>query len=190
MSNDVHFDPVEHKYTRNNSTYISCTTVIDTVKKPFDRRYWSMYSTLKEDFQLKVRPDEDHQIIYVNGTAMTIKELYAVDMYRIGCKQRKNGWDEITKTACNRGNKIHDYLEDTINTSKNKLAAYPDPNSSIIPLTGEKVSVFKTVHDLDKTNLKEIYIEIYDVLSYYIGLGCTIYAEKKVFIDSLFWLWI
>jgi len=189
MEHGIQFDPVEHKYTRKGKVYTSCTTVIEEVKKPFNRRYWAMYSTLKESFGLRVRQDEDHGIIYVNQTAMTLDELYAVEMYRIGCTQLKNGWDDITNSACSRGNKIHDYLEDTVNTSKgldNKLSAYNvgASNDSIIPLTGKNVEVFNTIHDLDATNLKEVYIEIYDVLSYYINKGCTIYAEKKVYIDK------
>lgn len=176
----IHFEESTHTYTRNNKKYTSCTTVTGMFKKPFDRRFWAMYSALKEKFNYYVRADESIGLIYVNNSPHGIDELYSVQMYRDACKLVRNGWDDITKKACDRGNKIHDYLEDTVNLSKD----VKNTNDTIKPFTGKNTQIFKFKHDLDKTNLQEIYPEIYNTLLYYIDRGCTIYAEKKIFIDD------
>lgn len=180
VQSDIQFDPTTHTYTRKGLVYTPCTTFINSFKKPFNRRYWAMYSTLKEMFHLRVRHNEEYEIIYVNNIAHSIDELYGIEMYREGCKMLKNGWDEITKTACDRGNKIHNFLEDSINESKGDTG---ETNSYIKPLTGE-IEIFHTKHDLDNTNLGDIYPEIYNTLLFYIERSCTIFAEKRLYIDG------
>jgi len=179
---DIQFDPSTHTYIRKGSVYTSCTTVTGKYKKAFNNRYWSMYSTLKETFNLRVRHDEPYGIIYVNNTEHTLDELYSIDIYREACRMMKNGWDDITKTACSRGNKIHDFLEDSVNDSKDDSEG--TTNTFIKPLTGGNFHTYSSQHDLDKTNLLQVYPEIYYTLLYYIERGCTIYAEKKVYIDE------
>lgn len=182
IQTDIQFDPTTHTYLRKGIPYTSCTTVIDKFKKPFDRRYWAMYSTLKETFYLRVRAEEDYGIIYVNNTPHSIDSLYGIEVYREACKMMKNGWDDITKVACDRGNVIHDFLETSVNTSKDDEEGAT--NLIIKPLTGGNMMLFSSQHDLDKTNLLEVYPEIYHTLLFYINRGCTIYAEKKVYIDE------
>lgn len=178
----IHFDEATHTYTRLGKKYTSCTTVTGKYKKPFNRRFWAMYSTLKETFGYRVRANDDLELITVNGTTHGINELYSVEIYREAAKMMKNGWDDTTKVACDRGNKIHDGLEGSINKSKFDVNA--TTNSQISPFTGETKVVYKTQHDLDSTNLQTIYPDIYNVLLKYINQGCTIYAEKKVYMDE------
>jgi len=182
MSNkpSIHFDPASHTYTRNGKQYTSCTTVVGQYKKPFNRRFWAMYSALKEVYGYRVRAEEDIGIIHINNQVSTIDELYSVSVYRDAAKGMKNGWDDITKTACDRGNKVHDFLENSINISKGDSGK---SNNQIKPFGGLYI-VIKNQHDLDKTNLLETYPEIYSTLLYYISNGCSIYAEKKIFIDE------
>jgi len=182
IQSDIIFDPTSHTYLRKGKPYISCTTIVSKFKKPFNRRYWAMYSTLKETFHLRVRAEEEYEIIYVNNTPHSLDSLYSIEMYREGCKMMKNGWDDTTKVACDRGNKIHDYLEGSVNDSKNDSEG--DTNITIKPLTGEEIQFYSSQHDLDKTNLLSIFPKIYHTLLYYINTGCTIYAEKKVYIDE------
>lgn len=181
QQSDILFDPIKHTYLRKGKFYTSCTTITSEFKKPFNRRYWAMYSTLKEKFGCHVVQNEDFDMIQVNGHMQSVDVLYSVEMYRDGCKMMKIGWDDITKTACSRGNKIHDYLEDSINDSK-KDGGKSD--YAVKPFTGENTVTYNTLHDLNKTNLQEVYPEIHATLLYYIEMGCTIYAEKKVYIDE------
>jgi len=178
---DIQFDPINHTYTRNGLIYTSATTIVGKYKKPFNRRFWAMYSTLKETFEMYVRADEPNNVIWVNQRPYTLDELYSIEVYKEGSRMMKNGWDDTTKTACDRGNKIHDYLENTINDSKGDNG---ESNDIIKPLQALNINVFSTEHDLDSTNLKEVYPDIYFTLLYYIQQGCTIYAEKKVYIDT------
>ncbi len=179
------FDPIPHTYTDETGLqYTSATTLIGNYEEVFNKKYWSMYSALKNN-GYSVRPVEDFTAIWVNNKFVFLDELY---YNPINCKEVKaliKEWDETTVIACNRGNKIHDFLEDSINLSKGDIKG--ETNDVITPtLTANLASaglevMLKCKHDLDKTDIQSAYPCVYDKLLHYINLGCTIYAEKKVY---------
>lgn len=187
---DLGFDPVEHKYfnKENNEPFISATTLIGKYKNEFNTHYWSMYTGLK-DFNISVGHHEDEIYITVNGVKQHIDTLYSIPVYKKLASQTKSKWKAKTKVANDRGNKIHDYLEDNINLSRGDIKA--KDNELITPLPSllgkdlnEELSIIKTKNDLNKTNLYFTYPDIYERLLLYINQGCTIIAEKKIYTST------
>lgn len=178
------FNEEAHKYfnQKTGEEFISATTLIDRYDQPFNSYYWGMYTALKEA-GLKVRPDKKETHITVNGIVTPLQELYDNDLYSSLVKRVKRNWNATTKRSHVRGNKIHNYLEDTINESRGDVLAsdneYIKPLNEVAKNTG--LVIFKSKHDLDKTDLAETYFDIYQRLLLYIEQGCTILAEKKIY---------
>lgn len=182
---NIHFEPIEHKYTDDEGlVYTSVTTVIDKYKPKFNKRYWSMYVALRDN-GFKVIPDNGKfKGITVDGFYRSLDSLYNNHLTNFETKLVLNKWDKLTEVACDRGNKIHDFLEDSINISKDDVEA--NTNDLIQPalqnvLKELNIDCFKTQHDLDKTTLKGTYPEIYNRLLMYIKMGCTLFAEKRIY---------
>lgn len=181
----LQFEPIAHKYTdETGRVYTSVTTVIGKYKEPFNKKYWSMYTALR-DSGFKVRPSNDKKTIVVNGKHRTLESLYRNP---INCHEVNlliNKWTDLTEVACARGNEIHDYLEDSINKSKGDEGG--KTNEVIKPQLSNSLSntgltiEFRTQHDLDTTDLQTTFPAIYDRLLAYINMGCIIYAEKKIY---------
>ena len=181
----LQFEPVAHKYTdETGKEYTSVTTVIGKYKKPFNNRYWSMYTALKNS-GVKVRPDggKDKAII-VNSKYRSLDSLYRNPINSREVSLLVGKWDKMTIDACARGNEIHDFLEDGINASKGD-----DGSSNVEVQPGIKGALssngleveIRTKHDLDTTKIGDRFPEIYDRLLHYINAGCVIYAEKKIY---------
>ncbi len=178
------FEPQAHVYSDETGlVYTSATTVIGLYKKPFNKRYWSMYTTLKNSGH-RVQPVKGEKGIVVDGKFTTIDSLYRNPINSYEVNQLVDSWGRMTEEACARGNKIHDYLEDTINLSKGDVGAISnaDIQPSLTNTLGKVGMVeLRTIHDLDSTTLKETFPAVYKRLSGYIEKGCTIYAEKKIY---------
>lgn len=176
----ISFDAATHTYTDDNGiVYTSVTTLIGKYKPPFNKKYWSMYVALR-DSGFKVRPTENQQHIWVDGFKRSLDSLYEHPINVNEVTKVVNNWQRITEIACNRGNTIHDFLEDNINESKEDITG--STNNLIQPnisLQGQLL-VLKTQHDLDKTDIKDNYPIIYNRLSQYIKAGWTLFAEKRV----------
>ena len=178
------FDAPTHIYSdAKGRVYTSATTVIGKYKKPFDKRYWGMYTALK-DKGIKVRPNKGCTEIFVNGVPTTLGQLYGNPTYAWEVTMLFEKWDRLTEEACARGNEIHDYLEDSINLSKGDIAG--DSNEVIKPQlgaasNGEDFVTIATKHDLDKTTIESRFPIVYFKLLSYINQGCTIFAEKKIY---------
>jgi hypothetical protein len=177
------FDPVEHKYTdETGKVYTSVTTVLGKYKKPFNKRYWSMYTALKNN-GFKVVPTKDCSAIKVNGKTNSINTLFVNPIHKHEAELVLMKWGMLTEAACARGNEIHDFLEDSINLSKGDLQG--TSNEVIQPslsLNNTNLEVeIHTEHDLDKTAIKERFPAIHNRLLQYINLGCVIFAEKKIY---------
>lgn len=181
------FNPKLHRYTDETGlVYTSVTTVIGQYKEPFNTRYWSMYTTLK-NAGFKVRPDSACEGIWVNNKFRSLDSLYKnpVSSYEVETLVKK--WEVMTKAACDRGNVVHDFLEDNINLSKDDDEG--TTNDIIKPIlsisnslnTGLDLVVLKTQHDLDKTGIEAKYPVIYKRLKDYITIGCVLFAEKKIY---------
>jgi hypothetical protein len=181
QQNIINFDPVEHKYTDDNGTvYTSATTLIGKHVTPFNTAYWGMYKAL-ENSGFKVRQDKLKKGIYVNGVYKSLVSLYKnpINSYEVQLLTKE--WQDITDIACARGNEVHDYLEDSINNSKSDKKG--ETNDLIKPSFGMQYQmlVMKTQHDLEATGIQDRYPIIYNRLKGYIKMGCTLFAEKKVF---------
>ena len=181
------FDEPSHVYTNGDTgdKFTSATTIIGEYKNPFNGRYWSMYTALK-DRGFRLRPDMTNEIyITVNNVKQHINTLYTNTLYAKLAALTSAKWAHTTDVANKRGNKIHNYLEDSVNDSI--VGAVPKSISSLIkPLSveGGKISEFvaiKTKHDLDQTTLADTYPVIYNRLLMYIRNGWTIIAEKKLY---------
>lgn len=180
----INFDPEKHLYTDTEGRrYTSVTTLIGMYKVPFNKRYWSMYTALKEA-GFKVIPTKEGKVISVNGVLRSIDSLYRNPINNHDVQKLVQRWDNITKEACDRGNTIHNFLEDSINESKNDKEG--KTNDIIRPLSqvGNNILVIRNQHDLDKTGLQDTYPDIYIRLASYIMRGCTLFAEKKVFLPE------
>ena len=178
------FEPEAHVYKDETGlVYTSVTTVIGKYKKPFNNRYWSMYTALKNS-GMHVRPDEREKSIVINGKYRSLDSLYSNPINTHEVKKLLGTWVDMTEAACARGNEIHDYLEDSINISKGDDGSSNDliqPNL-VCSLGNAGLSVeLRTKHDLDDTNIIERFPAIYHRLLGYINKGCTIFAEKKIY---------
>jgi len=179
------FDEPTHTYTNGDTgdIFTSATTIIGEYKDKFNTRYWGMYTALKNK-GFRLRMDKAEIYITVNNIKQHINTLYSNPMYAKLAERTKEDWTNKTDRANKRGNKIHDYLEDSINESRGDAKA--THNSLINPLSVEgrnddELVIIKTVHDLDATNLKDTYPMIYDKLLFYIKRGWTIIAEKRIY---------
>lgn len=182
----LEFEPTAHKYfdSETKEVYTSVTTVIGKYKEPFNKRYWSMYTALKNS-GFKVRPTDDKKAIVVNNKFRSLDSLYKNPINCAEVNALVNHWKDLTEIACARGNEIHDYLEDSINVSKDDEEG--ETNAIITPQLVSHLSniglevVIRTKHDLDKTNLELSFPVIYKRLLAYINNGCTLFAEKKIY---------
>tara|TARA_R110000772_G_C13310328_1_gene440543 strand:+ start:60941 stop:61969 length:1029 start_codon:yes stop_codon:yes gene_type:complete len=182
------FDEAAHTYTNADTgdIFTSATTLIGNYKDKFNTRYWSMYTGLK-DAGIPVRHDKSELIITVNRVPENINTLYEMPLYSRLARMTRDKWQHKTDVANARGNKIHNYLEDSINESRGDKQA--KHNSKINPLSvkglkSSELVVFETKHDLDKTDLEKQYPVIYNRLLMYIENGCTIIAEKRLYISK------
>lgn len=180
---NIIFEPVEHKYTDETGlVYTSATTLIGKYKKKFNNYYWSMYTALKNK-GYKVKQEDSETIIYVNNVPRNIKSLWSNTFYENLAKEVLVKWQVLTDKACARGNEIHNFLEDSINLSKDDEDGVS--NDVIQPSLGiakpNEPIVIKTEHDLDRTQIGNRYPEIYLRLKKFIDMGLILYAEKRVY---------
>lgn len=174
---DIFFNDAEHKYyDAEGNTYTSVTTLIGKYTDDFDINFWSMNTALK-DHHYKTKPDPAKQTILIAGVKYTLAKLMKDSLFRCWQDEVLAKWKTINAEACLRGNNTHNELEDSINISKGDGSG--NTNSQISP---KGKNTIKTIHDLDKTVLKEKYPIVHKRLSGYIDRGFSIFAEKKVFL--------
>lgn len=99
--------------------------------------------------------------------------------------QVKANWDAINKYACDKGNRVHKELEDSINKS---TGAHPPNRVDYNPTGGisnvrDYFIVYNTanLNVLQATPLATKYPEIYKFLEKYILDGWSLYAERRVY---------
>jgi len=179
----LNFDPIAHKYSDDSGlVYTSVTTVIGKYVPPFNEKYWSMYTALR-DSGFKVRPDESEKTIVVDGQFRSLDSLYKNPINSFEVSRLIDKWKVMTTVACDRGNEIHNFLEDGINASKDDDGSSNDlikPNL-VSALGAVGLVAIRTKHDLDKTNIEERFPIIYKRLLAYINMGCTLFAEKRIY---------
>lgn len=178
---DIFFNEAEHKYyDANGSNYTSVTTLIGKYTEEFDKEFWGMYKALQAN-GYKVKPEPEKQIIIISGVKYKLADCFKDSLFKCWYDEIIAKWNTINQEACIRGNETHNALEDNINISKGDFTGLT--NASIIP-KGKKV--LDTLHDLDKTNLQEKYPFVYKRLSGFLERGCSIFAEKRVFLREYF----
>lgn len=177
---EILFNEAEHKYyDKEGKIYTSVTTLIGKYTDTFDPYYWGMYTAIK-DHGMNVKPDYNKGIIRVAGKAYKIKDLHKDTLFTHWYNETIAKWAGINAEACMRGNAVHNELEDNINLSKGD---YKGDTNKLIYIGGEKKKTeLSTIHDLNKTNLQEKYPDVYNRLGGYIERGCTIFAEKRVYL--------
>lgn len=185
MIQDILFNEAEHKYyDTNGNNYISVTTLIGKYTNTFDGYYWGMYTALKDNGYDKLKPQPEKGIIILGNVPYKINDLHKDFRFKAWYEQTIAIWKVKNIEACDRGNATHDELEDNINISKGDTTG--SSNMFIIPQQQKPVDGYRiyTEHDLSKTNLEEKYPEVYKRLLGYIERGCSIFAEKKVFLED------
>lgn len=185
----IKFEPVEHKYTdERGNEYTSATTLIGKYKKPFDKEYWLMWTTLKaNNYILKYSDDNvaQHLIAIKKGhkfRTYPLKYLYdnAMSILNLPTEAVQKEWIQKTEIACAKGNVKHDFLEDEINkfsfTKDVQLDKLKKAQSNT--LYSNKVLNRKA---LENSEIKRKHPSIYKTLVGYINQGWTIHAEKRVY---------
>ena len=181
---DILFNEAEHKYyDEQGNIYISVTTLIGRYTDIFDGYYWGMYTALKDN-GYNLKPEPAKGIIIVSGVKYKIEDLHKDSRFKAWYDLTVAKWKVLNIEACDRGNATHNELEDSINISKGDSTG---STNKLITFNGQRPSKeFKisTEHDLDKTDLEQKYPEVYSRLLGYINRGCSIFAEKRVFLES------
>ena len=178
---DILFNEAEHKYYDSEGhNYTSVTTLIHNYTNTYDSDFWAMYTALKEH-NFKVRPEPEKRKIYVGNVLYSLDKLMKDSTFKHWFAEIQARWAGITAEACQRGNLVHNELEDNINGSKGDFSGLT--NSLILP-TGKKI--IRTQHDLDNTVFKDKYPIVYNRLSGYVQRGFSIFAEKKVFLKEFY----
>ncbi len=181
MIQELFFNEKEHKYyDAEGHNYISVTTLIEKYTNTYDTEFWAMYTALK-DHNFKVRPEPSKRKIYVGNVLYDLKTLLKDSVFKHWYAETRAKWAGQTEEACQRGNIIHNELEDNINGSKGDFSGL---TNSLITPKGEKV--IKTQHDLDKTIFKDKYPFVYERLGGYIERGFSIFSEKRVFLQEFY----
>lgn len=151
----IKFNEELHRYTdEDNLVYTSVTTVIGQYHKQFDETYWA-------------REKAKDTSIYNPYRGMSEKQI-------------KNQWKETREFSCEKGNKTHKLLEDSINASNGKA------NFNFDKL---KIGTGNGVIVINKTNLNVLattplaikFPKIFNYLKKYIEDGWTLYAEKRIY---------
>lgn len=179
---EINFTEADHRYyDDNNNTYTSATQLIDKYKPKYDREFWCMYTALKEN-HLRVKPFPDRREIVVSGVKYKLSALLKDEIFKHYYNSVDAKWKGINAKACFRGNQTHDYLETNINKSKGDLEGIT--NKYIRPQGLDKRDPIEYTHQLDNTDLKDQYPDVYKRLCRYIESGCKIFAEKRVHLEE------
>lgn len=178
---EIFFNPELHKYTdEHNNVYTSVTQLIHKIVPTFDKRYWLMYTSLKESGYY-LRPDLQNQNIIINGKTFSIDNLYkGIVKLKKSIQDINDEWDKINKESCEKGTAIHEQLENNINlitgNFDNKLNNLINEN---------KLQVFKSKQIVDVKDLpldiRKKYPKIIKRIQSFLFTGYEIYTEVRVY---------
>jgi len=185
----IQFDEPSHTYTdERGNEYTSATTLIGKYQKPFDRRYYLMWTALKRNnYKLKYSDTNATQHIITIRTTGGFKDFKLKYLYdnekrilNISTDAVAAEWEHTTDIACDKGNDKHNFLEDEINkfssTQNIQLDALRKAQSDI-NFTGNSLNR----KALDNSAIRNKHPEIYSLLVKYLNEGWTIHAEKRVY---------
>lgn len=173
---EILFNEAEHKYYDNSDIkYTSVTTLIGMYTNTFDTELMAMFTALKEH-GFKVKLEKEKRSIWCHNKLYKLEELLKDNIQKHWYNEVRARWEGITAEACQRGNRVHNELEDNINLSKGDISG--NTNLLISPIKGKKT--ISTIHDLNNTDLEDKYPLVYNRFKGFIDRGFSIFAEKKV----------
>lgn len=152
----IKFNESLHRYTdEDNLVYTSVTTVIGKYHDQFNEAYWAREKARDISIYNPYRGMSENQI--------------------------KEQWKETRDFSCEKGNKTHKLLEDSINASNGK-ANFDFEKKLKIGVGSGVIVINKTnLHILASTPLAIKYPKIFNYLKKYIEDGWTLYAEKRIY---------
>ncbi|PHS35715.1 MAG: hypothetical protein COA82_03630 [Alkaliphilus sp.] len=195
---EIYFDEPTHTYTDDEgNVYTSSTQMIGKISQPYDTQYWAVYRILDEK-RIKIIPRPDKRIIEIKDPRalgeyrkFTIDELIGGELAFFLDDERTwntivKEWEHLATVACDWGNDTHNYLEDTINSFYGQTTKDAEKFEGAMQLDAiKKLPNFKlkitSIDELEKSPLKAMYTNIYNVLYSLVREGFILYAEKRVY---------
>jgi len=191
---NIKFNEAQHKYTDEyGNVYTSVTTLIGKVGKDFDSEYWSLWTALKRS-RHKLQYSEINLVkrkISINNKAYALEDIYKMIRNNYiyldtSIETVTNEWQVTTEEACDKGNKKHKFLEDSINI----ITGIDTFNTNDLL---EKKSDFQFLYKsrlnkvaLAKSELKYKYPQVYALFVDFLSKGWQLFAEVRVYdADSL-----
>lgn len=153
----ISFNESLHRYTdEEDLVYTSVTTVIGKYHEQFNEDYWAKEKAFDKS------PNNPYK-------GMSIDAI-------------KKQWKEKRDFACDRGNKTHKLLEDSINEANGNASFEFEPTKTRIGTGKGLIKITKTeLYILAETPLAKKYPKIYAHLRKYIEEGWTLFAEKRIY---------
>lgn len=106
-----------HRYIdENDDIYTSVTTAIGAFAPKFNKDYWTIYKALQRS-GYKVKPDVGRwQYITVDNIQLRLTDLLKGQVpLEVTSTHIEHEWAIISKIACDKGNKVHNQIEDGTN---------------------------------------------------------------------------
>ncbi len=183
----IFFNAEHHRYTDDEgNVYTSATQLIGKYTPTFPKEFWAFYRAVDQEYGMfgKPRPDIPLRVFFKKSTIDEGK-YYTIEELKTGIVPLTKSpglinkeWDENAAQACERGNREHDYLENSVNAIYDKKTV--DHTLSMRELPSFKLAC-KDVEALDKSALADTHPEVLKVLKNLISKGYTIFAEKRVY---------
>jgi len=183
----IFFNAEHHRYTDDEgNVYTSATQLIGKYTPTFPKEFWAFYRAADQEFGMfgKPRPDIPLRVFFKTsrtdeGRYYTIEELKTgIVTFKKSPGLVNKEWDENAAQACERGNREHDYLENSVNQIYDKKTV--NHSLAIHELPSFKLAL-KDVEALDKSALADTHPAVLKVLKKLIEKGYTLFAEKRVY---------
>jgi hypothetical protein len=175
----IHFDEPSHRYTDNyGKVYTSVTQLIGKYTPVFDKRYWLFYKGL-QGLGFKVRPSVETQEIWLGANKYHINAIvkFKPELKAIIDDLEKQ-WIRIAADACDKGNKVHNKLEDSINAANGGMKL----NFGHTTIKGQLgLGNLISLDILKRTPLALNYPKIYSTICKYVEADYLIYAENIIY---------
>lgn len=126
LNDNVAYNDLEHKYwsTKDNSNYISVTTLIGKFEQPFDQEFWSKYKALEKLLSKDEWKLEKKNLLNTKKFNKEILTSYGIDENVFNKTQQDilDEWAETNRQSCERGTKIHLDLENMMYNTKHNIS--------------------------------------------------------------------
>jgi len=183
---NLYFDEPTHKYYDvNGNVYISCTQLIERFDFEFDKEFWANAKAVEYIFtnryNYEIWNNQKKELGYEKLISICLKGIKPEVLNQAKEKILTN-WKDTTIIACDKGNLIHNQLEDSIhlitkysNTSDNKQIR------TVTDVLNDNTNQLLTIDDLKNTVIYHNYKPIFEYLCNKINDGFSLYAEVGVY---------